>query len=346
MAERMMKAAVLTGPGRFEVKKVPVPQLKPGEIEIEVKACGVCGSDIHMWQAGKTWTGESGIIMGHEFAGIVADAGDSDFKVGDRVVYYATMYCGECEFCKAGMENLCTHVNGMNYTGFACNGGYAERFVGPAYQAYKIPDNLSFAVASLMDPFSVAYHAMQISRVKMNCRALVVGSGVIGIMLGSLLKRAGCKVVGLAYHNYRKVPTAKKIGDFTHYFNEKDHDVAKQIAQASDGGFDVVFECAGNEASYDFSLASVRTNGQIVLIGCPGGKVGFDLDYVCKHQIDILGSPGQTWKEVAETEDLLASDMFNGEDFITDYISLDELQHGFERQTSKTDPLVKIVVEP
>lgn len=161
-----MKAAVLTGPKQIEVKEVPVAELRPGDIRIKVSATGVCGSDIHMWMTGKGWnpnhTGE--FWMGHEFCGVVTDPGTSDFKVGERVVFWANLYCGECDMCKAGLEHLCRDVNGTNYIGFVCNGAYAEEFVGPARLAYRLPDNVTDTAAALIDPLMVAYHAIHQAR--------------------------------------------------------------------------------------------------------------------------------------------------------------------------------------
>lgn len=110
----MMKAAVLVGPEKLETKSVPVPEMKAGDIRIRVSACGVCGSDIHMWKTEHGWnpkhTGD--FWMGHEFCGVVEDPGTSHFKAGDRVVFWANLYCGECDMCRAGLEHLCRSVNG------------------------------------------------------------------------------------------------------------------------------------------------------------------------------------------------------------------------------------------
>lgn len=120
MEPNTMKAAVLTGPQEITVKSVPVPPVGPGEMAIRVSACGVCGSDVHMWKAGKGWGKEdpNGFIMGHEFCGVVTDPGDSPFSVGDRVTFWANLYCGQCDMCQAGQEQLCREVNGTNYIGF------------------------------------------------------------------------------------------------------------------------------------------------------------------------------------------------------------------------------------
>ena len=179
-----MKAAVLTGPQKIEIKEVLVPEVKPGQIEIKVSACGVCGSDIHMWKAGKGWgKGEMpDFTMGHEFCGVVTNPGDSNFKVGDRVVFWANLYCGECDMCRAGLEHLCRDVDGTNYIGFVCNGAYAEKFVGKAKNAYLLPDTVSDVAAGLIDPLMVAYHAVRKANIKLGDKVLVVGTGMIGNM--------------------------------------------------------------------------------------------------------------------------------------------------------------------
>lgn len=186
MAE-MMKAGVLVAPKTIEMREVPVPQMEPGMIEIKVSACGVCGSDIHMWKSGSGWGAKAGkeLIMGHEFCGVVTDTGDSRFQIGDRVVFWANLYCGKCDMCMSGHEQLCRDVNGTNYIGFVCDGGYAEKFVGKASNAYKLPDAVSDVAAGLIDPLMVAYHAVKHSGIKLHDKVLVAGSGIIGHMIGN-----------------------------------------------------------------------------------------------------------------------------------------------------------------
>ena len=214
-----MKAAVLTGPKQIEVKEVPVAELSPGDIRIKVSATGVCGSDIHMWMAGKGWnpnhTGD--FWMGHEFCGVVTDPGTSDFKVGERVVFWANLYCGECDMCKAGLEHLCRDVNGTIYIGFVCNGAYAEEFVGPARLAYRLPDNVTDTAAALIDPLMVAYHAIHQAKMQLNDKVLVVGTGIIAQMMGELAKKAG-------YRDLQEIIAANetlKAGDKVYAVNMK-----------------------------------------------------------------------------------------------------------------------------
>ena len=126
-----MKAAVLESEKKIVIKDVPTPEVRDGQIEIKVAAVGVCGSDVHLWKQGNGWNPnhKGDFYMGHEFCGIVTKTKSDKFKIGDRVTFWANLYCGECDMCKQGLEHLCRQVNGTNYIGFVCNGAYAEKFV-------------------------------------------------------------------------------------------------------------------------------------------------------------------------------------------------------------------------
>lgn len=348
MKQQLMKAGVLVGPKQIEMMDVPVPTMGPGLIEIQVSACGVCGSDIHMWKAGKGWgSGDmSNFIMGHEFCGVVTDPGDSNFKVGDRVVFWANLYCGECDMCRAGQEQLCRDVNGTNYIGFVCNGAYAGKFVGKAMNAYKLPDTVSDVAAGLIDPLMVAYHAIRQSSLKLHDKVLVVGSGIIGQLMGGLAKKAGASYVALSKVNDRKIAKAKEIGAFDAYFDGNDPDRARIMQEASDGGFDVVFEAVGSEETIKTALDGVKPGGEIVTVGNPAGPIPIDINRIVLREVRLIGSVSCTRAEFTETIDLIASGMIDVEKYVTDVMPLDQLQHAFERLTSRTDPVLKIVIKP
>ena len=344
----MMKAAVLAGPAQIEIKEVPIPEVGPDEIKIKVGACGVCGSDIHMWKTGKGWgNNQHDFIMGHEFCGTVVESRSSEFKPGDRVVFWANLYCGKCDMCKSGQEQLCRDVNGTNYIGFVCNGAYSQYFVGKAFNAYKLPDSVSDIAAGLIDPLMVAYHAIIQSKLKLHDKVLVVGSGIIGQLIGGLAKRAGASLVALSKVNDRKIAKAREIGDFDLYLDGKDPNRAEHMKKASGGGFDIAFEVVGSESSLDTCFEGVRPGGKVVAIGNSiDPKIAFSLNKLVLHEIQLIGSVSCTEKEFRETIDLIAKGTIDPEKYVTDVLPLDQLQHAFERLTSKTDPVLKIVIKP
>lgn len=347
MADKM-KAAVLTGVQNIEIKELPVPELNEGEIEIKVSACGVCGSDIHMWKAGKGWgKNMKDFVMGHEFCGVVTNSNGSDFNIGDRVVFWANLYCGECDMCRAGLEHLCRDVNGTNYIGFVCNGAYAEKFVGKAKNAYRLPDSVSDVAAGLIDPLMVAYHAVRKSGIKLNSKVLVVGTGIIGTMIGELAKKQGAAYVAMSKRNDRKLARAKEAGYFDAYFDEGDSDVRRKMIEATQGGFDVAFEVVGAESTLDACIHTVKPGGTVVMIGNSMTEtIPVNINRAVLQEVNLLGSVSCTREEFTGTIDLIANGIINPERYVTDIVSLENLQSTFERLTSKTDPILKAVVKP
>lgn len=343
-----MKAAILAGPKQIIIKDVPVPELKPGQIEIKVSACGVCGSDVHMWKSGKGWGKDmKDFYMGHEFCGVVTNPGDSNFKVGDRVVFWANLYCGKCDMCMAGLEHLCRDVNGTNYIGFVCNGGYAEKFVGKASNAYLLPDTVSDVSAGLIDPLMVAYHAIHKAQIQLHDKVLVVGSGIIGQLFGELAKKAGASYVALSKVSDIKIQKAKEIGVFDEYFDGNDPGRERHFKEVSKGGFDVVFEAVGVADSLRTCMDSVKPGGKIVMIGNSiEPEISFSINRAVLQEMTLIGSVSCTRKEFEETIDLIASGMINPERYVTDILPLDQLQHAFERQTTPDDPCLKFVIKP
>lgn len=349
MAKEMMKAAVLVGPGQVEVKEVPVPDMAPGMLKIDVSACGLCGSDVHMWKSGAGWApaGADGFWMGHEFCGVVTDPGDSDFKVGDRVTFWANLYCGECDMCQAGQEQLCRDVNGTNYMGFITNGAYAEQFVGRARNAYLLPDSVSDVAAGCIDPLMVAYHAIHRSGIKMHDKVLVVGTGIIGQFIGELAKKSGASYVAVSKINDNKTLRAKELGVFDDYFDGNDPNVAELMKEATNGGFDIAFEAVGAASTLATCVNAVRPGGSVVMIGNSiEPEVAFAMNRVVLQEIDLIGSVSCTRREFEETIDLIASGMIEPEKYVTEVLPLDELQHAFERQVDPNDPMVKFVIKP
>ncbi len=349
MEQKLMKAAVLTGPKQIEVKTVSMPSLEPGMMEIKVSACGVCGSDVHMWRVGKGWGTQvdSDFFMGHEFCGVVTDPGDSKFQAGDRVVFWANLYCGKCDMCLAGKEQLCREVNGTNYIGFVCNGAYAEKYVGKASNAYLLPDSVSDVAAALIDPLMVAYHAVRRSGIKLHDKVLVVGSGIIGQLVGELAKKAGASYVAMSKVNDVKILKAKEIGVFDAYFDGNDPQRESVLKKASNGGFDIVFEAVGAREGLATCLDGVCPGGKIVMIGNSiEAEIPFAMNRAVLQEIQLIGSVSCTRKEFEETIDLIASGMINPEKYVTDVLPLEGLQQAFERQISETDPMLKIVIKP
>lgn len=346
MSDATMKAAVLTGPKTIEIKQIPVPAVTPGTIKIAVSACGVCGSDVHMWKAGKGWNPDldGHIVMGHEFCGVVTDPGDSSFQAGDRVVFWANLYCGVCDMCLSGQEHLCRDVNGTNYIGFVCNGAYAEQFVGKAKNAYKLPDTVSDVAAAVIDPLMVAYHAVK-HHVMLHDTVFVAGSGIIGQFIGKLAKAAGASLVVMSKINDAKIEKSRQIGDIDAYIDGADPDRTEKLTALSHGGFDVAFEAVGAAAALETCVDAVKPGANVVMIGnTVAPTIPFSMNRTVLKEVSLIGSVSCTRQEFTETIDLIAGGLIDPEPYVSEIIPLEQLQQAFERLTDDSDKAVKFVV--
>src|SRR5262252_7186680 len=193
-----MKALLLSSYKNLELTDLPAPSPAPDEVLIRVAACGICGSDVHGYD------GSSGrrippIVMGHEAAGVIAAVGSSvnNFSVGDRVTFDSTVYCGECPNCKRGNVNLCDRrqVRGVCCADYRRAGAFAEFVAVPARSCYRLPENLEFAEAAMLEAVSVAIHAVKLGQAAANDTTLVIGAGTIGILTLQALRAAGSKRV-------------------------------------------------------------------------------------------------------------------------------------------------------
>ena len=343
-----MKAAVLKDKKLVEIKDIPAPEMRDDSLEIKVSTCGVCGSDVHMWKAGKGWSKEnsSDFVMGHEFCGVVTNAGKSSFKKGERVTFWANLYCGKCDMCKAGKEHLCRDVNGTNYIGFVCNGGYAEKFVGKYKNAYRLPDTVSDIAAALIDPLMVAYHAVCDVKLKPEDKVLIVGSGIIGHLIGDLAKKAGVSYLALSKINDLKIKRAKELNLFDEYFDGNDPEVVEKMYEKTNGGFDVIFEAVGSSKTLNTCIEAVKPGGKIVMIGnSVEPEIPVNINRAVLKEVKMLGSVSCTRKEFEDTIALIANGIIKPEKYVTDILPLSELQYAFEKQSDENNELLKTVIK-
>lgn len=345
----MMKAAVLEEARKIAIKDISVPDVKSGDMEIKVSAIGVCGSDVHMWKAGRGWYDEEirDFRMGHEFCGVVTDPGESNYKPDDRVVFWANMYCGKCDMCRSGKEQLCREVAGKNYIGFVCNGAYSEKFVGPFRNAYLLPDEVSDKAAALIDPLMVAHHAVVQADVKLNDKVLVSGTGIIADMIAELAKKSGASYVAMLKRNDRKLDKVKEAGFVDEYFTSSEEGLGELLREKTKGGFDVAFEAVGSDSTLDSCIKAVKPGGAVAAIGnTTTDTIPFDFNYLVLNEIRLIGSVSCTEKEFRGTIDLIAKGVIDPTRYITDTVSLEGLQHVFERLTTPNESIVKAVVIP
>ncbi len=342
-----MKALVLEDIKQFAYSDVPEPDISPDDVLIKVQATGICGSDIHGMD------GSSGrrippIIMGHESAGIIAKVGAnvSNWQVGDRVTFDSTIYCGDCFFCRRGEINLCDNrrVVGVSCGDYRQHGAFAEYLAVPARILYRVPDDLSFVQAAFVEPVSIAAHAVELTPIALNDTAVVVGTGMIGLLLIQVLKQTGVgKVIGIDLADSR-LELARQLGaDVT--INARDTDIQEQILAHTEGrGADIAFEVVGITATLQTAVKALRKGGALTLVGNISETAELPIQLVVTRELTLYGSCGSQGDYPASLA-MLAQGKVQVEPLITAIAPLSDGANWFDRLYNEQD-LLKVVLTP
>ncbi|MFO7976122.1 MAG: galactitol-1-phosphate 5-dehydrogenase [Candidatus Hydrogenedentota bacterium] len=343
-----MRALVLEKYKRLEIQDRPVPEYGPNDVLMHVRACAICGSDVHGYD------GSSGrrippIVMGHEAAGEVANVGKAvtRLKPGDRVTFDSTIYCGKCAFCRSGRVNLCDNrvVLGVSCEDYRRDGAFAEYVAVPEHIVYPIPDDLRFEHASLVEPVSVAIHAVSRAPIRLNDSAVVVGAGTIGLLALQALKLAGCGRVVVVDIEDGRLRLAQQLGA-THTINAAHTPVPNTVLSLTEGkGADLVLEAVGAENTVGTSLACVRKGGTVVLVGNVTPNVSFPLQSAVTREITVLGSCAISGEYPAAIDLLSRGDMVV-EPLISAKVPLEKGPEWFERLYNRESGLLKVVLCP
>ncbi len=271
---------------------MPVPEVAADEILVRVRACGICGSDVHGLD-GSTGRRIPPLVMGHEAAGEVAaiGAGVSDLQPGERVTFDSTIYCGRCYFCLRGEVNLCDNreVLGVSPGSYRRHGAFAEFVAVPRRIVYRLPDTLSFEQAALIEAVSVAVHAAGLSGVRLGDTAVVVGAGMIGLLVVEAVRRTGATRVVAVDVDEARLSLARQLGA-TETILAGTGAVARILEGTGGRGADVAIECVGAEAPIHTAISSVRKGGSVVLVGNVSPRVALPLQEVVSRQIRLQGS--------------------------------------------------------
>lgn len=343
-----MKALVLKEYKKFSYEDVPQPQPGPDEVLVAVKACGICGSDVHGMD-GSTGRRRPPIIMGHEASGVIAGAGAAvkGWATGDRVTFDSTIYCGYCEFCRSGSINLCENrrVLGVSCEEYRQHGAFAEYVVVPQRILYRLPDTLRFEQAALVEPFAIALHAARRSPPKLNDTVVVVGAGMIGVALVQALSQAGCgRLIAVDMVDDR-LERAAQLGA-THVLNSAKQDALKEILALTGGkGADLCFEAVGVSATVDLALRCLQKGGAATLVGNVAPKIDFPLQIAVTRELSIFGSCASKG-EYPACLDMLARGALKAEPLLSATAPLREGSSWFERLYRHEDGLLKVILVP
>ena len=343
-----MKALVLEKYNHFEVKEVPTPKPGPEEVLIKSQSVGICGSDVHGID-GSTGRRQPPMIMGHEASGVIAEVGEnvSEWKVGDRVTFDSTIYALDDWYTRKGMYNLSEKrmVLGVSCDDYKRDGAFAQFVTVPQHILYKIPDNVSFDQAAMVEPAAVAAHAVNLTPIEINDTAVVVGSGMIGLFIIQVLKVAGAgKIIALDLDD-NKLKMAEKLGA-THTFRVDNDHTLQEIQNLTDGrGADVVFEAVGISSSIKTAVDSIRKGGTVTLVGNLSPKVELPLQSVVTRQIRLQGSCAIAG-EYPAILDMISSGSIDVDTILSATAPLKDGAEWFKKLYDKEPGLMKVILHP
>jgi L-iditol 2-dehydrogenase len=343
-----MKALVLSAYKHLEIDDVPVPQPAEDELLIRIKACGICGSDVHGYD-GSTGRRIPPIVMGHEAAGLVESVGSkvTGFHAGDRVTFDSTVYCGACFYCDRGQVNLCDRreVIGVSTPLFRRMGAFAEYVSVPARIAYALPESMPFAHAALIEAVSVAVHGASLTPIEAGDTVVVVGAGMIGLLTLQAVRQAGAERVFVLDVDDTRLELARTLGA-TETLNSKKSDAVAEIQKRTLGrGADVAVECVGITDAIALAVESVRKGGAVTLVGNVAPKIELALQSVVSRQIRLQGSCASCG-EYPECIAMMASGKIRVEPLVSARAPLEDGAKWFERLYGREAGLLKVVLEP
>jgi L-iditol 2-dehydrogenase len=343
-----MRALLLEKYNELKLTDVPIPEFGDEDVLIRVKACGICGSDVHGYD------GSSGrrippLIMGHEAAGIVHSAGRDvqSFTPGDRVTFDSTVSCGACRFCGAGSVNLCEkrQVLGVSCGEYRRNGAFAEYVAVPARIVYALPGEFPFTHAALIEAVSVAVHAAKITRIRPGSTAVVIGAGMIGLLSVQAFRHFGCDRVFAVDVDETRLKIARDLGATDTFFGSATEIVSRVLGVTDGRGAEIAVEAVGSQEPINTAIECVCSGGTVTLIGNVSPKVEIPLQRIVSRQLRLLGSCASAG-EYPECISLMQNGAICVVPLISAVAPLSDAAGWFERLHAREPGLMKVVLEP
>ena len=351
-----VRALVYHGNHDLRIQNVPYPRIGPSDVILKIDYCGICATDVEEYVYGPKFifhddpnpiTGyKTPIVTGHEVTGTVEEIGSSvsGFNIGQRVVIDGILTCEKCWWCLRGFRNQC---KSMATVGFAINGGLAEYMSWPASKIIPIPDQISSEAAALVEPASVAIHAIRRAHIDLyGPNVAVLGAGTGGILAIQAAKALGARVIAID-NRAMGLDLASRLGA-DDVINTIGMDMGKILSDLTDGkGPDVIVDAAGGKDTPELSIESVRSGGRVVLVAIYTSKPQFDFNNIVGRELDVVGSIGYERQDVEEVVNMISTGDLKPEELISDVIGLDEiLEKGFPRMLAKSKDVFRILVSP
>ncbi len=344
-----MKAAALTGIREISIIEVEQPEIKnPDDVLIELKAVGVCGSDMHYYKEGKigSLVVDFPFILGHEFAGVIAEVGSAvtNMKPGDRVAVDPNIYCGKCDQCLAGRHHTCRNGKFLGSPG-QLNGCNTEFVVMPERNCFVLPDNVTFEEGMMAEPFTIGYYATSLAGELKGKDCAVFGFGPIGMSVFQALRMQDAgKLIVSEKLDYRG-EMAKEQGADLIINPDKTRRVKEQVFKEFSNGVDIAFDASGSQEAVDDAVSILKPGGILLIIGIPDfDRWSFRADEMRRKELTIRNVRRQNAFE-QKAIDAIARGKVNLKPMVTHRFSLEETAEAYELVADYKDGVMKAVIE-
>ena len=341
-----MRAALLQTEGRLALIEARMPAIEaPDQVLVQVKAVGICGSEVHAFQGTHPYR-KAPTILGHEAAGVVAAVGEAvtGLRPGDRVIVDPQWTCGECAYCRAGDINLCPSKRVLGTP--AWPGAFGEYILAPAEAVFHLPGNLSFVQGSLIEPLTVGVHVVRRAGVRAAESVAVLGSGSIGGMVSAVCHDLGAGPIVVADIRQHCMDAARERLGATHDILLPDEALVDRVVEWSGGqGVDVAFCTADDPALAALALDMVKRRGRVLIVALmTEAPMQLPAYRILSKELQVIGSTMSDNDDVRRAIELAASGRVDVEGICTHVLPIEQAQRGLELARSKDDGAIKVVL--
>jgi L-iditol 2-dehydrogenase len=332
----------MTAPGRIEIRQAEVPAPGPGQVLLRIHRIGVCGSDIHVYHGKHPYTGYP-VIQGHEFSATIEAVGPgvSGLARGTKVTALPQVVCGQCAPCRRGDYHICDK---LKVQGFQAPGCAQELWVTDADKIVKLPDSFSFEHGALVEPISVAVHAVARAGELSGRNTLVLGAGPIGNLTAQVARAGGAKVLLTDLSDHRLEIAARcGLDQVSNPKRERVADAARRVF--GDDGFDLAFECVGVEATLTDATENLQKGGTLVVVGVFGDKPRMDLGLVQDRELNIAGTLMYQRRDYERAVELIASGAVITEPLMSKHFKLDQFLDAYHYIEREGDKSMKVFID-
>ena len=333
-------AAIYRGNRRFTVERRPAAPPSAGEVAVRTAYCGICGTDVHVYNGHMDGRVGRSRVIGHEMSGTVESVGSgvTDIAAGERIVVRPLDHCGACPACDDGHLHICHR---LKFLGLDTDGAMQEIWNVPAHTVHKIPAELSLKHAALIEPAAVACHDVRLAALRPRETAVVIGGGPIGILVALVAREAGARVL-VSEVNPHRLAIAGKLGFET--VNPAADDIVRQVmAKTRNRGADAVFEVSGTQPGVDDMTAVAATRGRIVLVAIHAVKPAIDLFQFFWRELKLSGARVYEPEDYERAIAIVADEDFGADTIITDIHPLSAVQTAFESLASNPAAMKSLI---